>query len=274
MVHTTAFRHFVRSEIQKQALERTGARVDIGDIKVDWARLSIELGGVVVHGRASGAVEEAPLLRAKSLEASVRFLPLLRKKLELGELIMDRPVLRARVDASGNSNLPLPPHSSPHNTTAEIFDLEARNCTIHSGQIYYNDAETPLDAELHNLDFKAGYSQSRGKYTGALSYDSGRISTAKMRPIENALRLRFAADRSGLSVDPLVLSTHASRVTLSARLTNYANPEVSGTYAGNVLTNEVAAAVQLASLPLGNVQLDGHFGYRSAETHSFLWLAL
>ena len=59
-------------------------------------------------------------------------------------------------------------------------------------------------------------------------------------------------------------------MTLSARLTNYANPEVSGTYAGNVLTNEVAAAVQLASLPLGNVQLDGHFGYRSAETHSFL----
>ena len=111
----------MRSEIQKQALERTGAHVDIGGIKVDWARLSIELGGVVVHGRASGAVEEAPLLRAKSLEVSVRFLPLLRKKLELGELIMDRPVLRARVDASGNSNLPLPPHSSPHNTTAKIL---------------------------------------------------------------------------------------------------------------------------------------------------------
>ncbi|MGC2507359.1 MAG: translocation/assembly module TamB domain-containing protein [Candidatus Acidiferrales bacterium] len=270
VVHTNAFRNFVRSEIQKEALHRTGARVDIGGIEIDWARLAIELRDVVVRGDASGGAEGAPLLRAKGLEVSVRFLPLLRKRLELGELILDQPVLRLRIDASGNSNLPVPPHSSPHNTTAEIFDLEVRNCAIRSGQIYYNDAETSLDAELHNLDFRAGYSRLTGKYTGSLSYESGRISTTKIQPIENTLRVQFAADRAGLSLDPLVLSTRASRVTLTARLTNYANPEVSGTYAGNLLTNEVAAALRTVSLPLGNVSLDGSFRYRSGVGHSFL----
>ena len=269
-VHTSAFRDFARSEIQKQAFARAGARVEIGSLQVDWSHLALALGNVIVRGQPADAPEEEPLFRARKLEVSVRFLPLLRRKLQLGELILDQPVLHVRVDASGNSNLPVPPHAASHNTTAEIFHLEVRHCAIHSGQVDYNDAETPLDAEVHDLQFEAGYSRLTGKYTGSLSYDRGRISTAKLRPVENSVHLQFAADRSGLSLDPLILSTGASRVTLTARLANYASPDLRGTYTGNVLTSEVAAALQTAALPLGNVQLDGSFGYRSAESRSFL----
>jgi translocation and assembly module TamB len=269
VLNTSAFRDFLRSEIRKQALARTGAHVEIGALELDWTRLAIDLTNVVVHGDAE-ASDEPALLQAKRLEVAVQFLPLLRGKLHLRDLTLDQPIARLRIDSQGHSNLPVAPQPSTTNGPAEVFDLEIQNCAIHSGEIYYNDLQVPLDAELHDLKLDAGYSQLRAEYIGSFSYDQGRLSAPELSPISHAMQVKFAASRLGLSLDSLVLSSGASSITLSGRLTNYANPTFDGAYNARLSTAQLAQALRLDSVPVGTLAAAGKFGYEPRETGSFI----
>lgn len=270
VINTSAFRNFLISEIRSQVLESTGARVEIGSLRTHWLRLAFELRDITVHGKESLASSESPLAQASDLKVSILFAPLLHGKVLLGELVLDEPVVHVRIDAQGNTNLPVAPQPSGHDVTAKVFNLEVRNCAIRSGQLFYDDAQIPLDAQLHDLKFQAGYEFTTGKYKGLLAYDSGVISTRGIEPISHAVQMQFVADRSGLSLNPLVLKSGGSSFKLNARIQNYANPSLDGNYTADVLTAELGRTLRVAELPIGEVLLDGNVAYRRQEQQTAL----
>jgi translocation and assembly module TamB len=276
ILNTAAFRDFLRDEIVKQARESAGATVTIGSVETNWTHLGLDLNDVVMasaaapgeswHGALNGALNRAShepaLLTAKQLTVSAEFLPLLHGKLELRDLILVQPVVHLRIDSQGRTNLPTAPKASTSSGgPGKLFDLEIQNCAIESGEIFYNDAQIPMDAELHDLKFGAGYSIFTGEYKGSLSYDKGLLATRQVAPLPHAMQVQFTASRSGLSIAPLVLTSGASRITLNAKLTNYENPSIEGTYAADLVTGEFAKALRMDSLPLGRVSMSGVIGY-------------
>ena len=265
LLNSSAFRNFLRSEIRKQALAQLGLRVDIGALETHWARLGLELNNLVIYGEKSPALDETPLLRVNNLTISLRVLPLLRGKFRIRDLELQQPVARLRVDARGRSNLVIAHSSATHGATGQIFELEVQHCSIRNGEAHYNDARLPLDAELHNLQFYAVYSILTGKYTGWLSYDHGQFVSERIRPVAHAMRLQFAADRSGLDLSQLSLQIgRTSHLTLDARLTNYEQPRIEGNYRGDVLLDDLSSALRLHTIPRGAVSLEGGFAYDSS----------
>jgi len=269
VVSTSAFRDFLRSEIRKQALARTGANVEIGSLDFHWTRLALDLTNVVVRGTEK-QTDQPPLAQAKTLEIAVEFLPLLRGKLHLRTFALDQPVVRLRIDAQGHSNLPVAPQPSTSTGPSEVFDLEIRNCEIRSGVIYYNDLQIPLDAELHDLTFNAGYKLLRAEYSGSLSYDEGRLSAPQLAPISHALRMHFTATREQLSIDQFALTTGKSFISVVGHLKNYSEPTIDGAYEGQIFTTEFAQALRTQSMPAGTVALNGKFGYQPQPTRAFI----
>jgi uncharacterized protein involved in outer membrane biogenesis len=154
ILNTSVFRKFVQSEIRKQAFERAGMRVEIGALRTHWNPLGLEADHIVIHGTEDTATHEPALFQANRLKVSVRLLPLLRGDVRLGEFVLDQPVIHLRIDSQGRSNLPSARQSSAKSVPDTIFDLNVQNCVIHSGEIYYNDARVPLEAELHDLKFQ------------------------------------------------------------------------------------------------------------------------
>lgn len=271
VLNTDAFRNYLRAEIAKQALQRAGARVEIESIETHWTHLGVDLNNIVVYGRAATAPNETPLLRVARLKAGLRFLPLLRGRFELSDLSLERPVVHLRVDSQGRSNLPAPAATTSANSgPGAIFDLAIQHCTIRSGELDYNDAQIPLDAEVRALKFNASYSLLAAEYTGSLSYENGRVSSSQFEPFRHAMQLQFTATRAGLSLSPLVISSDASRITVAARLENYASPRIEGTYHGSVSTGELARTLRISSLPIGNVKLDGKLAYQPNQQRPFL----
>lgn len=264
ILNSSVFRNFVRSEIRKQAFERAGMRVEIGALKTEWTHLSLEADRIVIRGTDETTTQEPPLFQAKRIDVSVRLLPLLRGKVQLGEFVLDEPVLRVKIDSQGRSNLPSPRQSSNKSVPDTIFDLNVQNCAIHSGEIYYNDARIPLEADLHDLKFESRSRPFTGEYAGSLSYDKGRLMAQQSYDVTHAAQLEFVASRSGLRVNRLLISSGASHLVFSGNLTNYASPSIEGAYDGEVFTNELAKAIHSASLPAGDVALDGKFAYRSS----------
>lgn len=273
VLNSSVFRNFVQSEIRKQAFERAGMRVEIDALKPHWSRFALEVDGIVIRGMEETAVHEPPLFRAKRIEVSVRLLPLLRGKVELGEFVLDEPVLRVKIDSQGRSNLPSARQSSNKSVPDAIFDLNVQNCVIHSGEIYYNDARVPVEADLHDLKFESRSRPFTGEYAGSLSYDKGSLMAEQSYNVTHAAQLDFVASRSGLRVDRLSISSGASHLVFKGNLTNYASPNIEGAYEGDLFTNELAKAIHSASLPAGDVALDGKFAYH-ANGQQPLWAAL
>ena len=269
VVNTSAFRNFLRSEISKQALSHIGARVEVGSIATHWWRLTFDLNNIVVYGNSGPAAP--PLLTASHLRVAPKFLPILHRRVELHELVVDQPVVRLAIDARGRGNLPVAPHpSASGNGPNEFFDLEISNLVINSGQIFYNNAETPLDAQLHNLRFNAAYGLLTGEYKGSLSYDNGRVVSRRFAPIENALQMQFAASRAGISLTPVQIATRASHITLNVKLTNYEHPSIEATYQGTLSTQEIADVLRSQSMPMGIVTLSGKLTYQSTDDRPFI----
>ena len=270
VANTTAFRNYLRVEISQQALARAGVRVDIESIETHWTHLGIDLNNIEVHGSEAPDTNEPALARASRLEVGLRFAPLLHGKFELRKLALDQPLVLLRIDSQGRSNLPTPTTAPSSNGLATIFDLEIGELTIRSGEIDYNDAQIPLDADLQGLKFNAAYSHLAGEFKGSLFYDNGRISAPQFSPLAHTLQLQFTATRAGLSLNPLQITTAASRIAVKAQMNDYANPSIDGTYEGNIETSELAKALRLSSIPTGNVALTGNLVYQPNQQRSFL----
>ena len=269
-VNTAAFTNFLKSAIMKQAMDRAGARVEIGSLKINWMKLDIDLAHVVIHGSPETAMDEPALMQADRLEFAVRFYPLLRQQVELRTLVLERPVLRLRIDAQGRSNLPTPATESSPSGVGTPFDLAIGDCAIRSGEIHYNDREIPLNAELRGLNLAAAYEAVTASYKGSLSYEDGVIADHRFEPVRHAMRLQFTANRSGLNLRPLIVTSGASTVTVNASLTNYSDPTLQGTYEGTLATGNLAAALRSSSLPIGTVSLSGRIELERADGRTFL----
>ena len=201
---------------------------------------------------------------------SIRLLPLLRGNVRLGKFVLDQPVVHLKIDSQGRSNLPSPRQSSTESVPDTIFDLDVQNCVIHSGEIYYNDARIPLEADLHDLKFQSRSRPFTSEYAGSLSYDKGHLMAQQVYSITHAAQLDFVASRSGLLVNRLLLTSGTSHLVFSGHLTNYASPSIEGTYDGDLFTNELAREIHSAFLPAGDVALDGRFGYHPSGPRPFL----
>jgi len=199
VVHTVAFQHFVLDQIEQKTQASTGARLNIERMAINWRLFTIDFYGIALHGKESGS--QAPLFAADHLRVGLKIVSILRRKVDLNEIVLDQPVAHLSVDRNGNSNLPQSPSSSGQSgsTIDNLLDLAIQHVELNSGQIYYNDGQTPLTAELHNFRSQIHFVPVVSEYRGTLGYSDGRVTAKTFRPIPHRLQMTFTVSRSGMA---------------------------------------------------------------------------
>ena len=140
---------YVLAQIEKHASEATGAQVRLENFALHLSGLRADAYGITVRGNEPATA--APLVQADRLMIRVKIVSLLRKKVDLSEIVLRHPVVNLAVRKDGTTNLPTPPPSSSNSSTSP-FDLGIQHVLVEHGEVYYNDVKTPLDAELHELE--------------------------------------------------------------------------------------------------------------------------
>jgi translocation and assembly module TamB len=148
ILRSQRFHSYVLAKIQQQASEATGARVQIQDFALHLSTLGAEAYGITIRG--SEPTSALPLVHADQLMIRLKIVSLLRKQVNLNEIVLRHPVVNLLVRNDGSTNLPMPPKSNS-NTSTSPFDLGIQHVLLEKGEIYYNDVKTPLEAELHAL---------------------------------------------------------------------------------------------------------------------------
>jgi translocation and assembly module TamB len=269
IVNTQAFSRFVLAEVIKKAEAATGAKVAIGRLQIHWSNLGIDLYNLSIYG--SQGTSQPPLLQASHLGVGVKIVSILKREINLSELTLDQPILNLQVNARGESNIPRSPTSSkPSNPVDTVFDLAIGHLAVNSGQINYNNQQTPLSADLRDFHAGISFSTLTGQYKGTMGYDKGRIIAKSFSAIDHAVQLNFTASRTELEIDPLALTVGNSRLTARAKLTDYANPSIQGSYEAVLQGQQIGEILKNPDLPAGQVSINGALRYQNSPNASFL----
>jgi translocation and assembly module TamB len=262
IVNSPRFHGYLLAQIEKQASEATGAEVRVQNFALHLSQLAADGYGITVRGNQPASAR--PLVQADQLRIRLKIVSLLRKKVDLSEIILRHPVVNLQVRKDGITNLPTPPKSNK-DTSSNLFDLGIRHVLLEHGEIYYNDVKTPLDAELHDLEVEIK-AQLIGKgYDGKLSYRNGRVLCGNMKPLPHDLTATFNATPSEFTLKPLLLTVASSTMELQGQVQNYSQPSAIGSYRITIHPQDARSALRNTSIPTGEVTLTGSIHYQQQE---------
>ena len=268
VVHTEAFNRFLVAKIVQQARTRAGIRLEIGSLAIQWDKLDVDVYNFAVY--RDNPDERTPFVRGDHLGIGLKIVSLLKREINLQDLILDRPVLDLRVASNGATNLPKSQSTGKSSFSPdELFDMAVGHVAIRSGEILYRDQQVPISAELDGFRANVTYGLLARDYKGELAYDRGRIVYSDYNPFDHSADVQFTATRQNLKIDQLMLAAANSRVVARATLTDYMNPNITGNYDATFLPQEIDQMIK-TSLPAGTVSAAGSIRYQFAANRSFL----
>jgi translocation and assembly module TamB len=265
LLNNRRFHDYLLRYAQNQASESLGVRVQLQNFALNLGHLDLDLYGLTVDGAAP--YNDPPLLQVDHVEAGVRIVSFLQRKWYLSSFRVDRPVVHVFIDAHGVTNFPKP-KSTGNSSNITIFDLAIRHAVFNRGEVYLNDRQSALDADLHNLNFEASFNSLLDKYSGKLAYTDGHLVSGSFQPTPHSLDAKFDATPSTFHLTQATLSTGPSRLTLIATVQNYDNPVADARYDAILDGGQLGEILKNPSIPAGQIRLTGSAGYRQAAGRS------
>jgi translocation and assembly module TamB len=268
LLRSQAFQHYLIAKIEEQARDATGGQVEIQKLDLHLSGLRADAYGIVVRGTENDP--SRPLLSVDKLSLNLKIVSLIHHSVDLNEIIVERPVLHLVSYKNGQSNVPQPPAPKKQSKPLNVFDLGIKHVLLTKGEIYYNEEKTPIAAELRDLRTKVKYDWANSRYDGSLSYRAGALRVGTSKPLPHDMDASFNVTPSQLSLSPAVLNAGASHIRLEAKVSDFGNPKVDGSYQILIHTQDFQPLLAGSSLPAGDIDLSGSLHYQNEAGQPFL----
>jgi translocation and assembly module TamB len=268
LLHNERFHNYVLTTARQKASDSLGVRVQLQNFAVNLSHLDLDLYGITVDGAAPYA--NPPLLQVDHAEIGVRIVSILHGKWYLESFRVDRPIVRVFVDPKGVTNIPTIKSTANSNRNMTIFDLAIRRAVLDRGEVYYNDRQSPLTADLHDVEFQASFNSLLQKYSGKLSYSDAHLTSGTIDTIPHNLEAEFDATPTTFHLTQAKLSTGPSQLMLIATVQNYSNPYADVHYDAIVDGAQVSGILNNSSVPTGQVHATGALHYQHSANRPLL----
>ncbi|MEO6966011.1 MAG: translocation/assembly module TamB domain-containing protein, partial [Acidobacteriaceae bacterium] len=267
-LHSPRLHKYLLAMANKNASSAMGVPVEVENYALHLSNLSVDVYGVTIHGAAP--YPNPPLLQIRHVAASVRVVSLLSRKWYLNNVRIDSPVVHLFSDANGESNLPKLGGNSGGGNTVNFFNLGIRHVLLDRGEIYYQNKKAPLEADLHDLEFRTQYHVLENKYAGMLSYRNGHLQAGTLDTIPHSLDASFEAAPTRFRLIRANLTSGSSNVLLSATLEDYGHPKIQGHYQAKLNGSELQRILNNSSVPSGWIETSGSVAYRDLPGQVFI----
>ena len=257
---TPKFANMVRTELIKQLETATGGRVELGAFRWQLLHLQFEADNLTIHGLE--APGEVPYAHLDKLLVRVKIISLVRAKVGLNYLGVDRPVVHIIVYKDGSTNQPVPKkQSAPTNlnsTINEVFDLAVDRAEINDGTLLLNQKAIPFSLAANDLEVGVNYLPATDQYKATASIADLTAQRSISAPIHSHLTVSALMGRNSLSVPDLHFSAGSSTLAAHAQVSNFADPHWQLSTKGTIDLREAEALAAIPGLDSGVVGLDLH----------------
>ena len=268
VLHSARFHNYVLSTVQKKASESIGTQVQLQNFALHLSNVSLDLYGLTVHG--ADPYPNPPLLQVAHAEVGVRIVSVLHRKWYLDSFVVDRPVVKVFTDAHGVTNIPVIKSSGSSSSNTSLFDLGIRHAVLDQGEVYYNNRQSVLSADLHNVDFRASFDSLQQKYSGRLSYSDGHLQSGTFKPIPHNLDAEFDATPTTFHLSQAKLTSETSQLLLTATVENYSHPQVQANYVATLDGSQFRKILQNPTVPVGLIRASGSIAYQETANRTLL----
>lgn len=262
VVRTGLDERWARTGIIRQIEKMTGGAVELDQFRFSILGLKAELLGLTIHGREPEGT--LPFFHADRLFVDVRVDSLVRRKVSLDAVTLDRPTVHIRFDEQGRANVPSPgprqqqPAGKPFRE--RIFDVAIRKLRLNDGYLLYNDVRTPLVAEGEAFHFALDYEVAADAgpfYSGRFSWEQFLLAARRYLPFRTDVEGEFTLGRNRFALEHLRWKLPHSAFTVTALVENLAQPRWQARYDGQLNLEDLREILRKPNSPSGVVDLSG-----------------
>ncbi len=260
LIQRNTFLHrYLLAKIAQIGEKSAGTKIAIGDFSIRWFPLQIALRDVIVRGTEDALAP--PLASLPRVEIGVSWRPLLDKKIEITELILDRPAVDLAMDQFGKSNLPARPASrAPSSSKLQIF---VEHAAVRGGHLRYADLPRKIEVNLPDLRLDVTH-RAADRYSAGFGYGRGAITANGYPPLFQSAEINFTATDSGINFESVHVATDTSQLIATGSMRGYSSPAVLADYQLMLSASELHRELPAVPLSGGEIELAGSLSYQAA----------
>ncbi len=260
LIQRNTFLHrYLLAKMVQIGEKSAGTEIAIGDYSIRWFPLQITLRDVIVRGREDAL--GPPLASLPRVEIGVSWRPLLDKKIEITQLILDRPVVYLAMDQSGKSNLP--PQPASQEPSSSKLQISIEHAAVRGGDLRYADLPRKIDVNLPDLRLEVNH-RTADQYSGGLGYSGGEITAEGHSPLFQSAEINFTATHSGINFESIHVATDTSQLNATGSMRGYSSPAVLANYRLMLSASELHRELPAVPLSGGEIELAGSLSYQAA----------
>ncbi len=256
-VTTEGFQETVRRRVIASLEKATGGRVEIGQFHTIPFRLRVDVRNLTIHGRE--APDQVPYLHVDRLEAEMQIISLLSADIRLHSLALEHPVFHLIVYPDGSTNQPVPKveRAAGQGPVEEFFSLSVSNIEVRGGEVQCEENRIALDFDARDVALTQKYSFLRQQYEAKLAL--GNVTTRFQRypPLAWHLDASLILTRDRVDISSVTVASGKSEIHFTGGVRDFKNPQVSGTYRGNIDLAELAVFFGQRGLRQGTAAVQG-----------------
>ena len=257
---TESFQAFVRRRMVREVERITGGRAEVGNFHVVPFRLQVEVRNITVHGKE--AATDVPLAHADSLMAQMKVISFLRTEFGFTSLSLEHPVVHIAIGPDGaTTNVPalrvLPQQVPLDQRVEQLFALSIDHLSVHNGELLWGDQKIALDFSVGGTNLQMDYSFLRRRYESHLAIGKVNTTFENYRPFSWMTTVDFSLASSFVDIQSLQWNSGRSSLKMSGRVSDFRNPQVDGSYEGQINLQEAAAVARRSDLREGSAQFNG-----------------
>src|SRR5271156_2808363 len=263
---TGAGSRWVRAQVIEQLEQHTGARVELGALRLDLFPLRAHAENLTLHGLEDA--HKPPLFHADRVDVGITVLSFFKRDFELRQLVVERPQIVVRIEKDGRSNLPTPKIPSSRPWRDSLFDLRIHLIELRDGSAIINDQQIPLEVKGQDLQFKLSYdARTPGSeiYAGNFRWQQVELATASDVKARSDLSAKFTLHRDAFELDELIWKFPHSELNLRAELPSFSKSDWNLRYRGRVPLADVRAILHHPLVPDASVDFSGQAKYLAGE---------
>lgn len=261
ILQSSSFEQWALAKIIQKTEVATGAQASAGSLEINSRHLTATLRNLTLHGKENDG--EKPLLSVDTLTLGISGSSLLHGHLALSELLIEHPAVHVYIDAMGRSNLPTPPAPKQSNSSFSLFKTTISHAVLNRGEIYYNDKKSSLQADVYDLNAQSDFNLLFDRYHGNIGYKHGKVQYAGYPALNSGLQVQFTATPAKLSLSPLQINLAGSQFLLHADITNYADPQIDGSYQLLLHTQDFGKMLAASAETAGDIRIAGDVHYKN-----------
>ena len=150
-----------KARLQQLVLEKTGRQLELpGELKLKlFPWIAIDMGRASLANAAGFGA--APMVEFEHARLGVKLMPLLQRRLEIGEVSLDTPTIRLAVDAAGHNNWsdlsgPKTAETPAGESSSGMTAASLGKFRIVNGALQYIDRSAGTDLTLRALSLETG----------------------------------------------------------------------------------------------------------------------